>query len=146
MALFLLSYRYSESTSEGESPCRSLWVGNINPEVVSERHLLQLFSRCGRVDTVRILPKRYCAFVNYDQHDSAAAALEKLQVTKLNITCLRNGTVSRDIWDQCYKWYWYFKIHQSVIKRKGCFGSLRYHQVLFIPKTLVFIYATSNIL
>ncbi|XP_015765487.1 PREDICTED: uncharacterized protein LOC107344346 [Acropora digitifera] len=89
--------RYSESTSEGESPCRSLWVGNINPEKVSERHLLQLFSRCGRVDTVRILPKRYCAFVNYDQHDSAAAALEKLQVMKLNITCLRNGTVSRDI-------------------------------------------------
>ncbi|XP_074613520.1 uncharacterized protein LOC141873405 [Acropora palmata] len=71
--------RYSESTSEGESPCRSLWVGNINPEVVSERHLLQLFSRCGRVDTVRILPKRYCAFVNYDNHDSAAVALEKLQ-------------------------------------------------------------------
>ena len=99
IALFLLSYRYSESTSEGESPCRSLWVGNINPEVVSERHLLQLFSRCGRVDTVRILPKRYCAFVNYDNHDSAAVALEKLQVMKLNITFLRNSTVSRDIWD-----------------------------------------------
>ena len=58
---------------------------------------MQLFSRCGRVDTVRILPKRYCAFVNYDKPDSAAVALEKLQVMKLNITCVGNGTVSRDI-------------------------------------------------
>ncbi|XP_068709017.1 uncharacterized protein [Montipora foliosa] len=71
--------RHIESTANGDSPCRSLWVGNVNPEKVSERHLLQLFSRCGRVDTVRILPKRFCAFVNYDKHESAAVALEKLQ-------------------------------------------------------------------
>lgn len=71
--------RHNENTSNGDSACRSLWVGNVNPEEVSERHLLQLFSRCGRVDTVRILPKRFCAFVNYDKAESAAIALEKLQ-------------------------------------------------------------------
>lgn len=70
--------RLSESSSSDGS-CRSLWVGNVNPELVSERHLLQLFSRCGHVDNVRILPKRFCAFVNFENADSAAIALEKLQ-------------------------------------------------------------------
>ena len=55
-------------------------MGNVNPEEVSERHLLQLFGRYGHVDNVRILPKRFCAFVNYDKAESAAIALEKLQV------------------------------------------------------------------
>lgn len=71
--------RAVENSSNVDGPCRSLWVGNINPEEVSERHLLQLFSRCGRVDNVRILPKRFCAFVNYDKAESATLALEKLQ-------------------------------------------------------------------
>lgn len=72
-------FRLSESSSSDGS-CRSLWVGNVNPEIVSERHLLQLFSRCGHVDNVRILPKRFCAFVNFEKAESAAIALEKLQV------------------------------------------------------------------
>ena len=76
---FIVS-RLSETLSNGDEPCRSLWVGNINPEEVSERHLLQLFSRCGRVDNVRILPKRFCAFVNFEKAESAAITLEKLQV------------------------------------------------------------------
>ncbi|KAL9982579.1 hypothetical protein ACROYT_G004641 [Oculina patagonica] len=67
------------NNSNEDGPCRSLWVGNVNPEEVSKRHLLQLFSRCGRVDNVRILPKRFCAFVNYDKAESATLALEKLQ-------------------------------------------------------------------
>ena len=37
------------------------------------------------MDTVRILPKRFCAFVNYDKHESAAVALENLQVRGLFI-------------------------------------------------------------
>ena len=77
---FLLS-KPSENNSSEDGACRSLWVGNINPEEVSERHLLQLFSRCGRVDNVRILPKRFCAFVNYEKAEAAAIALEKLQVS-----------------------------------------------------------------
>lgn len=77
--MFIIS-RLSENLSNGDEPCRSLWVGNINPEEVSERQLLQLFSRCGRVDNVRILPKRFCAFVKYEKSESAAIALEKLQV------------------------------------------------------------------
>ena len=76
---FFYFSRLSESSSSDGS-CRSLWVGNVNPELVSERHLLQLFSRCGHVDNVRILPKRFCAFVNFEKADSAAVALEKLQV------------------------------------------------------------------
>lgn len=79
---FLHRINENGDNSNVEGPLRSLWVGNINPEEVSERHLLQLFSRCGRVDNVRILPKRFCAFVNYDKAESATLALEKLQVGK----------------------------------------------------------------
>ena len=82
MMLFLPSFRAVEDSGNIDGPCRSLWVGNINPEEVSERHLIQLFSRCGRVDNVRILPKRFCAFVNYEKAESATLALEKLQVRK----------------------------------------------------------------
>ena len=82
LQFFFCSFRAVENNSNVDGPCRSLWVGNINPEEVSERHLMQLFSRCGRVDNVRILPKRFCAFVNYDKAESATLALEKLQVGK----------------------------------------------------------------
>lgn len=71
--------RIVENGNSSDGPGRSLWVGNVNPEEVSERHLLQLFSRCGRVNNVRILPKRFCAFVNYDEAEAATLALEKLQ-------------------------------------------------------------------
>ena len=57
-----------------------MWVGNVNSELVGERQLIQLFSRCGRVENVRILPKRYCAFINFESAESAAKAIQKLQV------------------------------------------------------------------
>ena len=60
--------------------CQALWVGNVDPEQVSERHLIQLFSRCAKVDNVRLLPKRFCAFVNFSTPEGACTALEKLQV------------------------------------------------------------------
>ncbi|RMX49338.1 hypothetical protein pdam_00014436 [Pocillopora damicornis] len=37
--------RMVENGSVDDGPGRSLWVGNVNPEEVSERHLVQLFSR-----------------------------------------------------------------------------------------------------
>ena len=90
-----------ENGSVDDGPGRSLWVGNVNPEEVSERHLVQLFSRCGRVDNVRILPKRFCAFVNYDQAESAALALEKLQVRFICLKGSPNGGRKKFYSDLC---------------------------------------------
>ena len=48
--------------------------------MVTEKQMTQLFSKCGKVNSVRILPHKYCAFVNYNDPQCAVAAMEKLQV------------------------------------------------------------------
>ena len=63
-----------------EPKCTALWVGNVDPEMVTEKQMTQLFSKCGKVNSVRILPHKYCAFVNYNDPQCAVAAMEKLQV------------------------------------------------------------------
>lgn len=60
--------------------CTALWVGNVDPQLVTEKQMSQLFGKCGKVSSVRILPHKYCAFVNYMDPKSAVAAMEKLQV------------------------------------------------------------------
>ncbi|KAL3173610.1 hypothetical protein MRX96_041436 [Rhipicephalus microplus] len=65
------------------NPCnmdgyRSLWVGNIQPEV-TEKMLIDLFRRYGDVHSIRILRDRYCAFINYGNKLSPGRAMEALQ-------------------------------------------------------------------
>jgi len=89
--------------------CRSLWVGNITLEV-TERDVLSLFEmsvvaglggavlvaldmedssealrfhgyRAGEIESVRVLHKRSCAFVNFKNANMAVRALERLQVS-----------------------------------------------------------------
>jgi tetratricopeptide (TPR) repeat protein len=56
----------------------SVWVGNINHDV-TERQLKQIFSKCGDVDSLRVLSERHCAFVNYTSPYHATRAIEELQ-------------------------------------------------------------------
>ncbi|XP_033119432.1 heat shock protein sti1 homolog [Anneissia japonica] len=56
----------------------SLWIGNVQP-TVTEKHLQELFSQWGAVTSIRMLPEKYCAFVNFKSAPSASMALEKLQ-------------------------------------------------------------------
>jgi len=65
--------------------CTALWVGNVDPGMVTEKQMGQLFSKCGKVSSVRILPHKYCAFVNYMDSKSAVLAMEKLQVRIISI-------------------------------------------------------------
>ncbi|KAL1423255.1 hypothetical protein MTO96_021236 [Rhipicephalus appendiculatus] len=65
------------------NPCnmdgfRSLWVGNIQPEV-TEKMLTDLFRRYGDVHSIRILHDRHCAFINYGNKLSPGKAMEALQ-------------------------------------------------------------------
>lgn len=62
-----------------EPKCTALWVGNVDPQLVTEKQMMQLFQKCGKVVSVRILPHKYCAFVNYNDPGSAVMAMEKLQ-------------------------------------------------------------------
>ncbi|XP_057306307.1 uncharacterized protein LOC130644641 isoform X2 [Hydractinia symbiolongicarpus] len=68
-----------QSVRQPEPKCTALWVGNVDPQLVKEKQMTQLFSKCGRVSSVRILPHKYCAFVNYVEASSASLAMEKLQ-------------------------------------------------------------------
>ena len=34
--------------------CKSVWVGNVNAEVVTEAELQQLFVLCGKIESVKV--------------------------------------------------------------------------------------------
>ncbi|KAI0230588.1 hypothetical protein LSAT2_019082 [Lamellibrachia satsuma] len=59
----------------------SLWVGNVKPEVSGDK-LLAMFSKHGDVASVRCLPDKFCAFINFKTKQSAEKAMAALQGTK----------------------------------------------------------------
>ncbi|KAK2959233.1 putative RNA binding protein Jsn1 [Blattamonas nauphoetae] len=69
-------------------PARVLWVGNITPEITREI-LTALFERHGTVESVRFLHEKKCAFVTYDQLQSAINARDLLDKQMIGNTCLR---------------------------------------------------------
>ncbi|KAK7485878.1 hypothetical protein BaRGS_00022873 [Batillaria attramentaria] len=56
----------------------ALWVGNVLPQV-TERRLTQMFQKYGPVVSVRMLPEKYCAFINFKLKESAGRAMQALQ-------------------------------------------------------------------
>ncbi len=75
-----MSLNYFSNLSRPQQNCTALWVGNVCATHVSEKQLTQLFSKCGKLVSVRLLPEKYCAFINYQSSEGASRALEKLQV------------------------------------------------------------------
>ncbi|KAJ9600674.1 hypothetical protein L9F63_026188, partial [Diploptera punctata] len=63
------------SNPEGQS---SLWVGNIT-QSVTEKQLIELFSRFGVVLSVRLLPEKFCAFINFRDKSAPGPAMKYLQ-------------------------------------------------------------------
>lgn len=56
-----------------EQPSRSVWLGNIHPDT-SEPEIRQEFSGFGMIESVKILPHKNCAFVNFlDLNDAINA-------------------------------------------------------------------------
>ncbi|XP_041369881.1 uncharacterized protein LOC121383849 [Gigantopelta aegis] len=56
----------------------ALWVGNVLPQV-TEKKLTQMFQKYGQVTSVRLLPEKYCAFINFKFPVSAGKAMQQLQ-------------------------------------------------------------------
>uniref|UniRef100_UPI00398ED6AA uncharacterized protein n=1 Tax=Pristiophorus japonicus TaxID=55135 RepID=UPI00398ED6AA len=83
--LFLIDFPIVEDQSE--LPCASLWVGNVTVHV-KEKQLKDLFRNYGEIDSIRVLHKRFCAFVNFKCHVAAAKALEALQGKEIGNTKL----------------------------------------------------------
>ncbi|KAJ1727102.1 hypothetical protein LPJ61_004762, partial [Coemansia biformis] len=58
-------------------PTRSLWVGNVDPRLTNQ-DLVELFGKYGRVESLRLLPDKECAFVNFLRIEDAVRAREDL--------------------------------------------------------------------
>ncbi|XP_063431987.1 uncharacterized protein LOC134714567 isoform X1 [Mytilus trossulus] len=57
----------------------ALWVGNVLPDKVDDKKLFKIFSRYGSVTSVRCLPEKFCAFINYSTKEAAGKAMHHLQ-------------------------------------------------------------------
>lgn len=75
---------HDSSVVQPESPCPSLWVGNVTTEI-TEKHLWDLFKMYGDIESIRVLHERFCAFVNFRNANMATRAMEKL-----NGYCIEN--------------------------------------------------------
>ncbi|KAJ2359167.1 hypothetical protein IWW50_004005 [Coemansia erecta] len=58
-------------------PTRSLWVGNVDPGL-SSQDLVARFGQYGRVESLRLLPDKECAFVNFLRVEDAVRAREDM--------------------------------------------------------------------
>lgn len=60
-------------SSTPQMPTRSLWIGNLDVNATSEA-LLRVFSSYGAIESLRMLPEKTCAFVNFmDKADAVRA-------------------------------------------------------------------------
>ncbi|NWZ30260.1 TTC31 protein, partial [Asarcornis scutulata] len=57
--------------------CYPLWVGNITSRI-TEKVLRDCFSRFGKIQSIRMLPGKHCAFINFKQKAAAEAAYEDM--------------------------------------------------------------------
>uniref|UniRef100_A0A493T8U3 RRM domain-containing protein n=1 Tax=Anas platyrhynchos platyrhynchos TaxID=8840 RepID=A0A493T8U3_ANAPP len=60
--------------------CYPLWVGNITSRI-TEKVLRDCFSRFGKIQSIRMLPGKHCAFINFKQKAAAEAAYEDMLVS-----------------------------------------------------------------
>uniref|UniRef100_A0A8C8S4W9 Tetratricopeptide repeat protein 31 n=1 Tax=Pelusios castaneus TaxID=367368 RepID=A0A8C8S4W9_9SAUR len=56
----------------------AVWVGNVTPRI-TQTLLHRCFEAFGPIHSVRMLPEKYCAFINYTQKEAAEAAFGALQ-------------------------------------------------------------------
>ncbi|XP_029140993.1 tetratricopeptide repeat protein 31 [Protobothrops mucrosquamatus] len=56
----------------------AVWVGNLAPRI-TQQVLLRYFQPFGPIDSIRCLPHKSCAFVNYSRKEAAEAAYAALQ-------------------------------------------------------------------
>ncbi|MCJ1307386.1 hypothetical protein MMC25_001032 [Agyrium rufum] len=64
-------YDGEDTTMEG--PTRALWLGSI-PTSTTVSSLEAIFSRYGRIESVRVLVHKNCGFINFDDTESAMRA------------------------------------------------------------------------
>ncbi|XP_073729180.1 uncharacterized protein [Misgurnus anguillicaudatus] len=64
-----------------------VWVGDLVPSITGEK-LYELFKSAGPVHNVRVLPARFCAFVNYTSKEDCERAIRDLHGYRIDGTVL----------------------------------------------------------
>ncbi|KAJ2719269.1 hypothetical protein GGI07_005308 [Coemansia sp. Benny D115] len=73
-----IDFDYTMAHASGDNiPTRSLWVGNVDPGL-SNQDLVAIFGKYGRVESLRLLPDKECAFVNFLRVEDAIHAKEDM--------------------------------------------------------------------
>ncbi|CAO3662070.1 unnamed protein product [Rhizopus microsporus] len=84
------SFEDAEIVPHGQIPSRSLWIGQLDLSITTN-DLNNLFSKFGSIESIRILPDRECAFINYFGVEEALRAKDAL-IHKMN-SKLGNSTI-----------------------------------------------------
>lgn len=77
-------------TEDGSSPSKSLWVGNIDPSL-NESDLVSVFSEFGPVESIRLLPEKECAFVNFVNVKDSVVAKNQMQGARMGSCIVKIG-------------------------------------------------------
>ncbi|XP_015705705.1 tetratricopeptide repeat protein 31 isoform X9 [Coturnix japonica] len=62
--------------------CFPLWVGNLTVKITREV-LQSCFSRFGQIHSIRVIPDKFCAFINFQHKAAAEAAFRAMQGSDL---------------------------------------------------------------
>ena len=60
-------------------PTRYLWLGNMDM-TLTQADLLRIFSPIGLIESLRLLPDKECAFINFHRVEDAVRAREEVMV------------------------------------------------------------------
>ncbi|CAH7689762.1 hypothetical protein PPACK8108_LOCUS24898 [Phakopsora pachyrhizi] len=73
-----------------QQPSRSIWVGNLDPST-SAQELMAVFSVYGAIESLRLIPEKECAFINFvSVHDAVHAKDDVINRLEGHIN-LKNG-------------------------------------------------------
>ncbi|CAM2113772.1 unnamed protein product [Caretta caretta] len=72
------STRHPVATVHQAREWYAVWVGNVTPRI-TQKLLRSYFEAYGPIHSVRMLPEKYCAFINYTKKEAAEAAYAALQ-------------------------------------------------------------------
>ncbi|KAK5668012.1 hypothetical protein QVD99_005056 [Batrachochytrium dendrobatidis] len=78
------------SYQEMHVPSRSLWVGNIDA-LMSSADLHVIFSPFGLIESIRMLPEKECAFINFMNIEDAVVARQQMHGGRIRNNIVRAG-------------------------------------------------------
>ncbi|PVU87261.1 hypothetical protein BB561_006408 [Smittium simulii] len=85
-----LSTSGSINVSSELAPTRSLWIGNLEIDI-TPRDLIEHFGKFGRIESLRTLPDKECAFVNFMRLEDAMRAHDEMQGIQIKNSIIRVG-------------------------------------------------------